>query len=335
MTSPITESAIEVIAPRMPVTVVAAVAQGRTLGKTRVIVFALKAGGTAKTSSCTSLAAILGERGYRVLVIDLDPQGHASTVLGYGTFAEGQLGITDVIKDEAALSDIVVPARYQVAEIDPKNPEAAFQPIPNVYVAPVDLEHPELDDPESILNDPKGADAYWIRDGLAAMDGQWDVVLIDCPATYGRITVTAFVALDDAVDGEVLPPVLCTYKEAGAVVKLEKKLKEVRELPKYLKKGIQPRMKRVLVCAAPNSSYGRAEHFKTLAEIQEEYGDILLPLVHWSGEVPKIYRQEVPVSVMAPNSRPAQEYRKVATALGFPRLNPSPQGSEELEESAA
>ncbi|MFD4535646.1 ParA family protein [Kitasatospora sp. NPDC058397] len=294
-----------------------AAAAQRTLDKTRVIVFALKAGGTAKTSSCTSLAAILGERGYRVLVIDLDPQCNSTAVLGYSQFREGQLGITDVIKEQAALSEIVVPARYLVDDIDPENPDAAYELIPNVYVAPGNTDHPEIDDPETILNDPSCADAYWIRDGLAAMDGQWDVVLIDCPATYGRITVTAFVALDKSVDGEVLPPVLCTYKEAGALVKLERKLQEVRNLRKYITKGIQPTMRRVLVCAAPNASFGRAEHFRTLGEIEAAYKDVLLPLVHWSGEIPKIYRDECPVPILAKNSMPAQEYRKVATELGF------------------
>jgi len=306
---------------RMTTNVMMAAAQ-RTLSKTRVIVFALKAGGTAKTSSCTSLAAILGERGYRVLVIDLDPQCNSSQVLGYSKFRPGQLGITEVIKEEIALSEAVVPARYLVGEIDPQNPDAdePWDEIPNVYIIPGNSAHKEIDDAERLLNDPAYADTYWIRDGLAAMDGQWDVVLIDCPATYGRATVTAFVALDKTVDGEVLPPVLCTYKEAGAVVKLEQKLAEIRELRKYVVKGIQPQMKRVLVCAAPNASYGTAEHRKTLGEIQEEYAEILLPLVHWSGEVPKIYRDECPVPIFAPNSMPAGEYRKVATALGFTPL---------------
>ncbi|MEU2834581.1 ParA family protein [Streptomyces lavendulae] len=290
----------------------------RVLDRTRVIVFALKAGGTAKTSSCTSLAAILGARGYRTLVIDLDPQCNTSHVLGYSAFGEGQVGITDVMKADASLGDAVVPARYQVDDIDPANPDAAYEPMPNVFVIPGNIDDADIDEAERILNDSRSADAYWLREGLAEMDGQWDVVLIDCPATYGRSTVTAFIALDKNVDGEVLPPVLCTFKEAGALVRLEKKLKEIRELRKYAIKGIAPEMKRVLACCAPNSSFGLAEHRQTLQEIQDEYGDILLPLVHWSGEMPKIYRQDCPVPILAPNSMPTQEYKKVATALGFP-----------------
>ncbi|MFI5867677.1 ParA family protein [Streptomyces sp. NPDC051546] len=290
----------------------------RVLDRTRVIVFALKAGGTAKTSSCTSLAAILGARGYRTLVIDLDPQCNTSHVLGYSEFNEGQVGITDVMKADASLSDAFVQARYQVADIDPEHPDAAYELMPNVFVVPGNLDDPDIDEAERILNDSRSADAYWLREGLAEMDGQWDVVLIDCPATYGRSTVTAFIALDKNVDGEVLPPVLCTYKEAGALVRLEKKLKEIRELRKYAIKGIAPQMKRVLACCAPNSSFGKAEHRQTLQEIQDEYSDILLPLVHWSGEMPKIYRQDCPVPILAPNSMPTQEYKKVASALGFP-----------------
>lgn len=296
----------------------------RALDKTRVLVFALKAGGTAKTSSCTSLAAILAQRRYRTLVIDLDPQCNSSQVLGYSTFREGQLGITQAMKEKAPLKDIVVPARYQVDDIDPEgDPDDAYELIENLFIAPGDIEDPEIDDAEQILNSPTGADAYWIRDALASMDGHWDAILIDCPATYGRSTVTAFVALDKTVDGEVIPPVLCTFKEAGALVRLEKKLQEVRDLRKYLIKGIEPRMKRVLACSAPTPSFGRAEHRKTLQELQEAYGDILLPLVRWSGEMPKIYRDDCPVPIIAPNSTPAQDYRKVASALGFHELPPA------------
>lgn len=309
--------------PRSPETPMnsstAALAGARVLEKTRVLVFALKAGGTAKTSSCTSLAAIIAQRGYRVLVIDLDPQCNSSQVLGYSTFRDGQLGITDVMKEQAELKEAVVQARYQVDEIDPEDPDAAYELIENLYIVPGNIDDPDIDEAERLLNDHRNADSYWIRDGLAAMDGEWDAVLIDCPATYGRTTVTAFIALDKDVDGEVLPPVLCTFKEAGALVRLEKKLHEIRTQRKYITKGISPEVKRILACAAPNASYGTKEHFKTLAELQDAYGELLLPLVHWSGEMPKIYRDDCPVPIFAPNSMPAQEYNKVATALGFDR----------------
>ncbi|MDI3390151.1 ParA family protein [Streptomyces sp. B-S-A8] len=293
----------------------------RTLDKTRVLVFALKAGGTAKTSSCTSLAAILGARGYKVLVIDLDPQCNSSQILGYRRFRDGQPGIIQVMKQEASLQEAVVQARYQADEIDPEDPDDAYDPIENVYIVPANSNDPDVDEAERLLNDPKCADSYWLREGLADMDGQWDAVLIDCPATYGRATVTAFVALDKNVDGEVIPPILCTLKEGDALVRLEKKLQEIRDLRKYAVKGIQPEMKRVLVCCAPNSSFGRAEHWKTLGELQETYGDVLLPLIHWSGVIPSIYRDECPVPILAPNSMPAQEYNKVATALGFTQIS--------------
>ncbi|MGA4844692.1 ParA family protein [Streptomyces sp. G45] len=226
------------------------------------------------------------------------------------------------MKEEVELKDAVVQARYLADDIDPANPDEAYDPIENVYIVPGNVDDPDVDETERLLNDPKYADSYWIRDGLADMDGQWDAVLIDCPATYGRATVTAFVALDKNVDGEVVPPILCTFKEGGALVRLEKKLQEIRDLRKYAVKGIQPEMRHVLVCCAPNSSFGTAEHRRTLGEIEEAYADVLLPLVHWSGEVPKIYRDECPVPILAPNSMPAQEYNKVATALGFPNEQP-------------
>ncbi|MFJ6000364.1 ParA family protein [Streptomyces sp. NPDC092370] len=298
-----------------------------TLAKTRaqnvaraykVFIFALKAGGTAKTSTTTALAVQLGLRGYRVLVIDLDPQCNATRVLGRRVFKPGQKSLTDVMADKAQLKDIIVQARYR---IDPDgDDDDSFTEIPNVWIAPGDLDHPDIDDAERILNAEDG-NVFWLKDGLddLAEEFDFDVVLIDPPATYGRLTVTALVLLDEETEGAVIPPVLCTYKEADALVRLEKKLKEISERRMYQRRGIRPQMKYVMACAAPTASFGTEEHWETFNELKEEYGDILLPPVHWSGVATKIYRNECAVPILAPNSRPSQDYAKVATALGFPQ----------------
>lgn len=283
--------------------------------RTRVIVLALKAGGTAKTSSCTSIGCHTALRGYRTLVIDLDPQGNATRVLGRHHIADGQPDVIEVMKDNAELKDAILSARYRVDPDD--DTDEGYEQIPNLFVAPMNVLHPDNDETEVLLQ--KQDTGMWLQDSLAEVVGDYDLVLIDCPANYGRVTVTALNVLDDTVDGEVLPPVLCTFKEAEALTKLEAKLAQLREDRGRRRRKIEPRTRKVLACATPTATFGRQEHRESLQELQDEYGDLLLPLVHWSGHVPRIFRDECPLPILAPNSRGAQDYAKVTTALGFPK----------------
>ncbi|MFB7763530.1 ParA family protein [Streptomyces xiamenensis] len=301
-----------------------------TLERTRIIVFAIKAGGSAKTSSCTALAAELGLRGYRVLVVDLDSQSNATTHLGCRDFAEGQKCIIDVMDQKAELREVIVPARYlldpSVLDMDEEElkekkltRDKAYHPVPNVDIAPCDIYHESNDDTETILGLRENA-AFWLQDELSDVRDEYDVILIDCPGSYGRVTVSAFVTLDDQVDGEVLPAVLCTTKEAEALDILDRKLKAVREDRTYRRRRIAPTVKKLLVCGAPTASHGYAEDRTTLAEYLDDYGDRMLPPVSFSGHVRSVHRNQTALPILYPKGRGAEDYRKVATELGFPRL---------------
>jgi len=165
-------------------------------GHTRVLVIANQKGGVGKTTTAVNLAAALAEGGLRVLLIDLDPQGNASTALGV-PHDSGIAGTYEVVLDEEPIDAHVVAS----GEAD------------NLMVLPatVDLAGAEVElvgihGREQRLH--TALTAY-----LAAHPT--DYVLIDCPPSLGLLTVNALVAAD-----ELLLPIQCEYYALEGVTQL-------------------------------------------------------------------------------------------------------------------
>jgi cellulose biosynthesis protein BcsQ len=154
--------------------------------KCRVITIANQKGGVGKTTSSVNIAASLAMHGAQVLVVDLDPQGNASTALGVEHHAEVP-SIYDVLIEDMALADIIVPA-----------PE-----IPNLYCAPatLNLAGAEIELVSKVARESR------LRRALDSYDiEKFDYVLIDCPPSLGLLTVNALVGGD-----ELLIPIQCEY----------------------------------------------------------------------------------------------------------------------------
>ncbi|GGQ00533.1 chromosome partitioning protein [Actinomadura coerulea] len=152
----------------------------------RVITIANQKGGVGKTTSSVNIAASLAMHGAQVLVVDLDPQGNASTALGIDHHAEVP-SIYDVLIEDMALADIIVPA-----------PE-----IPNLFCAPatLNLAGAEIELVSKVARESR------LRRALDAYDiEKFDYVLIDCPPSLGLLTVNALVGGD-----ELLIPIQCEY----------------------------------------------------------------------------------------------------------------------------
>ncbi len=152
----------------------------------RVITIANQKGGVGKTTSSVNLAASLAMHGQRVLVIDLDPQGNASTALGVEHHADVP-SVYDVLIEDLPLAEIVVPS----AE------------IPNLYCAPATLHlaGAEIELVSKVARESR------LRRALDSYDkSQFDYVLIDCPPSLGLLTVNALVGAD-----ELLIPIQCEY----------------------------------------------------------------------------------------------------------------------------
>ena len=160
--------------------------------KTRIFTISNQKGGVGKTTTAVNLAAALAQKGLRVLVIDLDPQGNASTALGINHHS-GIKGIYEVLTEGADLTSVIY-----------KSPV-----MENLYCVPasIDLAGAEL---EMFAGFDQNERNYRLRNALrafeAASPNKLDYIFIDCPPSLGLLTVNAWSAAT-----EVLIPIQCEY----------------------------------------------------------------------------------------------------------------------------
>jgi chromosome partitioning protein len=157
--------------------------------ETRTFTVANQKGGVGKTTSTVNLAAALAQAGARVLVIDLDPQGNASTALGVEHRSETP-SVYDVMINDMPMRDVV--------QFSPEFPGLACVPA-TIHLAGAEIELVSLVAREQRLR--TALEAF-----LSESEEPFQYVFIDCPPSLGLLTINAFVAAR-----EVLIPIQCEY----------------------------------------------------------------------------------------------------------------------------
>lgn len=156
---------------------------------TRVLTISNQKGGVGKTTSAVNLAAALARAGARVLVIDLDPQGNASTALGVDHRSERQ-SVYEVLVSDLPLAEVIqTSSEHERLDCVPAT----------IHLAGAEIELVSLVAREQRLR--RALDAH-----LETMERPYDYVFIDCPPSLGLLTINAFVAAR-----EVLIPIQCEY----------------------------------------------------------------------------------------------------------------------------
>ncbi len=171
---------------------------------TRVITVANQKGGVGKTTSTVNIAAVVARSGRDVLVVDLDPQGNASTALG-ADHREGTPSVYEVLSGEARLLDVV----QQCPE------------IPRLWTAPatIDLAGAEIELVAQVAREYRLSRAL----DAALAERHFDYVFLDCPPSLGLLTLNGLVAAR-----EVLLPIQCEYYALEGLSQLLRTIDMVR-----------------------------------------------------------------------------------------------------------
>ncbi len=212
-------------------------------GACRVITIANQKGGVGKTTTAVNLAAALAQHGSRVLVIDLDPQGNASTALDV-EHRVGTTSIYHVLVEDQPLVGII----------------HAVEDIPLLYCAPatIDLAGAEIELVPMVAREARLSRALRGYD-----ESQLDYILIDCPPSLGLLTVNALVAA-----AEVLIPIQCEYY---ALEGLEQLLRTVDLVKNHLNPDLT--VSTILLTMFD----GRTRLASQVAdEVREHFGDVVL-----------------------------------------------------------
>ncbi|MEV4311508.1 ParA family protein [Actinocrispum sp. NPDC049592] len=214
----------------------------------RVFTVANQKGGVGKTTSAVNLAAGLAMHGLKVLVIDLDPQGNASTALGVD-HRSGTPSIYEVLLGEVSLKD--------AAQVSDQSPNLLCVPA-TIDLAGAEIELVELAGRESRLKQALTDEAF---DEVGP-----DYVFIDCPPSLGLLTVNAMVA-----GHEVLIPIQCEYY---ALEGLSQLLKNIDLVQKHLNPDLD--LSTILLTMYD----GRTKLADQVsAEVRTHFGDVVLQTV--------------------------------------------------------
>ena len=150
----------------------------------KVIAFSNQKGGVGKTTSCVNIAASLGKMGKRVLLVDLDPQGNATSGLGIGK-KNVRHSVYEMVLGETPARECIVITKFKNLHVIPSTVELAG--------AEMDLHAP----------DSRGANALCVLDEVRE---NYDYILIDCPPSLGMLTVNAL-----AYANGVIIPMQCEF----------------------------------------------------------------------------------------------------------------------------
>ena len=203
----------------------------------QVYVFANQKGGVAKTTTTLNLAVAFAESGYRVLCIDLDPQGNLTMSQGIDP-DKVEKSLYDVLVNDMPISEIIVKREIDIA------------------VASIDLAGAEI-----AMSTKIGRERS-LEKALKEVEGDYDFVCIDTPPSLGLLTINALTAAD-----KVIVPVQCEYLSMRGLVQLQNTLKMIQENlnPDVRIEGILPTM-----------LDSRTVHAKEAVEILEEnFGDLV------------------------------------------------------------
>jgi chromosome partitioning protein len=249
---------------------------------TRVICIANQKGGVGKTTTTVNLAAALAERQRRILLIDMDPQGNASSGLGIKRHDQQERNVYAVLIGEKKLAEVIEPTTVENLYLVPANPDLVGAEIELVDVANREFK---------------------LKEAIAGVSSEFDYILIDCPPSLGLLTVNSLTAATS-----FLVPLQCEYFALEG-------LSQLLNTAGLIRKSLNPQLAIEGIVLTMFDTRNNLSH-QVVSEIQLHFGDKVFKAI-----VPRNVRlSEAPshgqsILQYDPKSVGARKYRELAEEL--------------------
>ncbi len=249
---------------------------------TKIYAIANQKGGVGKTTSVINLAAILGARGMRTLVVDIDPQANATSGLGYDKNALKR-STYDLLLEDGSLGQVLIANSKFKLDILPATPALAGAEVELVHII---------------------GREYRLQQALEAANGLYEYVLIDCPPSLGLLTINGLTA---AAHGIIIP-VQCEYL---ALEGLSQLVQTIELVQKYLNQDL---VIRGLIMTMYDSRTNLSR--QVVNEVRKYFKDKVFRTI-----VPRNIRLSeapsfgLPINIYAPKSPGAVAYQLLAAEI--------------------
>lgn len=254
----------------------------KVLMTAKIYAIANQKGGVGKTTSVINLCAFLASSGRRVLMVDMDPQANATSGLGFDKYAL-ERSTYDLLLETAAFNDVLLQHKEYKLDILPS--------------------HPALAGAEVELVNAIGRE-YRLRNALAAVDGRYDYILIDCPPSLSMLTVNALTAARDGI----IIPVQCEYLALEGLTQLTQTIELVQ---KYLNPNL---VIRGLIMTMYDSRTNLSR--QVVEEVRRYFpGKVFRTIVPRNVRLSEAPSFGQPINLYAPNSPGAVAYKVLAAEL--------------------
>jgi chromosome partitioning protein len=244
-----------------------------------IVTFANKKGGSGKTSSVVNTAGILGARGYKVLLVDLDPQAHLSFWSGVNTY-DTYLSVYDSLLGSCTGGDCLFKTEHNLFDVLPAATNFSMSLLRKLL---------EGERPEARL-----------AKVLMEFKNDYDYILIDTPPTVAVLTLNALVAAT-----HVMIPILLNFLAIEGLAQLTQNIYRINA-------SFNPDVR--MAGIIPNQYDIRSNHSKrVMREIQENFGEEMVsPRIRNDIKIAEAPEYRIPINLYAPKSRGTMDFNMLA-----------------------